>query len=233
MPQSSEQAWNPASGLEGVKAVLFDLSGVLLDDLWAVWQANAKVLEHYTGVWLGLEQFRRRFTLPYWRFYEELGVSHAQARVEANELFKRFYAQVKGRVRLFPEVADVLRLLEARGLMLCVVSQTPRALLAEHLEREGIRSFFRVFIGLEDTTELKPSPEPVQEALVRAGLPEPSAAVYVGDMEEDIIAGRRAGVHTVAVLRLNSYQPWFKVKRQHPDYVVHSLEELSGLFASR
>lgn len=218
-------------GVGKVKAVLFDLSGVLLDDLWAVWWANAKVIEHYKGVWLGLEEFRERFIMPYWRFYEELGIPAAEAKVEANKLFKRFYATVKDRVRLFPKVTGVLGLLRERGLRLCVVSQTPRVFLTEHLEGFGIRGFFEVLIGLEDSNELKPSPKPIQEALLRMAISDSSTAAYVGDMEEDIIAGRRAGLRTIAVLRLNGYQPWFKVKRQRPDHVIHSLEELPGVLS--
>jgi len=232
MPRLSDPAQNAASGTEKVKAVLFDASGVLLDDLWAVWQANAKVAAHFTGATLGLEEFRRRFVLPYWAFYEGLGVPAAEARAEANELFKRFYASVKDQVRLFPEVVEVLRDLRERGLRLGIVSQIPRGFLTEHLERQGIHAFLEVVIGLEDSGELKPSPKPIQEALLRMGLFEPSASAYVGDMEEDVIAGRRAGVRTVAVLRLDGYHPWFKVKRQHPDYVIYSLKELPGIFAS-
>lgn len=72
-----------------VEVVLFDVRGVLLDDLWAVWQANAKVVAHLTGRSLALDEFRRLFMLPYWKFYEELGVRPARARTEANELFAR------------------------------------------------------------------------------------------------------------------------------------------------
>jgi len=49
-----------------------------------------------------------------------------------------------------------------------------------------------------DTTPwAKPHPEPLREAARRLGV-EPSACIYVGDDERDILAGREAGMFTVA-----------------------------------
>jgi len=54
------------------------------------------------------------------------------------------------------------------------------------------------------------------------GLP-PSAVLFVGDFEFDMLAGRRAGVRTV--LLRNPAQ----AASDHADYSVNSLAELRGL----
>jgi len=45
-------------------------------------------------------------------------------------------------------------------------------------------------------------------------------------MEEDITAGKRANVCTIAVSRDSSYHPAWRLKRQNPDFLIHDLEGL-------
>ncbi|RYX88211.1 MAG: HAD family hydrolase [Comamonadaceae bacterium] len=49
----------------------------------------------------------------------------------------------------------------------------------------------------DTTPHAKPHPEPLFEASRRLGVP-PDACIYVGDDERDILAGRAAGMRTVA-----------------------------------
>lgn len=63
--------------------------------------------------------------------------------------------------------------------------------------RGGLRSAAAVLISGDTTAHLKPHPAPLLEAARRIGM-HPGACVYVGDDERDIIAGRAAGMATVA-----------------------------------
>jgi len=54
-----------------------------------------------------------------------------------------------------------------------------------------------VVISGDTTPFAKPHPEPLFEAARRLGIA-PSACVYVGDDERDIVAGHAAGMKTVA-----------------------------------
>jgi len=95
--------------------------------------------------------------------------------------------------RLFPEIAPLLNNLDRKGLLLAVVSSRRLAALQSGLDATGLRSHFPVVIGLEDVTTPKPSPEGLILALERLGVPPPQA-VFVGDSDHDVEAGRRAGV---------------------------------------
>ena len=95
--------------------------------------------------------------------------------------------------RLFPEIAPLLNNLDRKGLLLAVVSSRRLAALQSGLDATGLRSHFPVVIGLEDVTTPKPSPEGLILALERLGVP-PAQAVFVGDSDHDVEAGRRAGV---------------------------------------
>jgi phosphoglycolate phosphatase-like HAD superfamily hydrolase len=54
----------------------------------------------------------------------------------------------------------------------------------------------------------------------------PKKAGYVGDMEEDIVAGKRAGVYTFAVDRSEAYHPICRLKLHDPDYIITDLNDL-------
>jgi HAD superfamily hydrolase (TIGR01509 family) len=95
--------------------------------------------------------------------------------------------------RIFPGIAPLLDKLDRKGLLLAVVSSRRLAALQRGLDASGLRSHFPVVIGLEDVTTPKPSPEGLILALERLGVP-PAQAVFVGDSDHDVEAGRRAGV---------------------------------------
>lgn len=87
------------------------------------------------------------------------------------------------------------------------------------LARLGLR--FDAVVTREDAPP-KPAPDPVWLACRRMGLP-PSATLFVGDFEFDMLAGRRAGVCTV-LLRNHEQR-----SSEHADYTVDSLAEVRGL----
>jgi pyrophosphatase PpaX len=66
------------------------------------------------------------------------------------------------------------------------------------LDRLGLGSWVDVLVGADDTERPKPDPEPL---LYAAGLldAKPPRCVYVGDAVTDVVAGRTAGMATIAV----------------------------------
>ncbi len=93
----------------------------------------------------------------------------------------------------FRGVISVLDGLHRRGYALAVVSSRRRRTLEWGLDATGLRRRFEVLIGLDDVDEPKPSPEGLLKALHGLCVP-PTRAVYVGDSEVDMLAGRRAGM---------------------------------------
>ena len=80
---------------------------------------------------------------------------------------------------------------------------------------------------MDDTDEFKPSPRGIEIALERLGAGS-SNAVYIGDMAEDILAGKRAGVKTAAVL--TGVHRKDKLAREKPDYMLGSVSEVLNIF---
>jgi phosphoglycolate phosphatase len=100
--------------------------------------------------------------------------------------------------RLFPGIAEALAAIEARGLRWGIVTNKAeryaRPLIA--LLGYGLRA--ACIVGGDTTGSTKPDPAPLLYACATLGTP-PAACVYVGDDERDVVAGRAAGMKTVAV----------------------------------
>jgi len=208
--------------------IIFDVSGVLLDDLYAVWKADSEAYEICgIGKIESIEEFKEKFKLPIHEYHRSMGVpDEIVPKLEAE--YRRAYQKYNHTIRIFPEVKDVLRRLRASKINLAVASNIPSDFLKEHLQRFGIDKFFKAVTGQDDCREQKPSPEPILVTL-RKLKADPSFSAYVGDMEEDIIAGKRAGVITVAICRERGYHPCWRLRRQNPDFIISSLWDLMSL----
>ena len=207
------------------KCIVFDASGTIWDDLYVVWRANSAAYKAlgFDG-FETLEEFREKFKLPVPEFHEANGIPPDLIK-QVDMKFREFYPDYASHVRLFPEVKNVLHQLKKIGLLLGIASNIPTIFLKEHLENFKIEEYFTATTGQEDCDEQKPSPKPVSVTLDKLGV-QPSEAIFVGDMEEDIIAGKRANTCTVAISRKESYHPRWRLERQSPDYIVSDLSEL-------
>jgi len=208
-----------------LETIIFDVSGVLLDDLYAVWKADSEAYEICgIGKIESIEEFREKFKLPIHEYHKSMGVpDEVVPRLEAE--YRRAYKKYHHAIRIFPEVKDVLQRLRASKINLAIASNIPSDFLREHLQRFKIDEFFKVVTGQDDCQEQKPSPEPILVTL-RKLKADPNFSAYVGDMEEDIIAGKRANVITIAICRERGYHPCWKLRRQKPNFIISNLRDL-------
>ncbi len=147
------------------------------------------------------------------------GLSSAIDRYHAN------YAQhVLDTTRLFPGMDALLQRLAGRRL--AIVTNKNERLAEAVLKGLGIRSLFSVFLGGETLPEKKPHPRPILYVLERFGLPARQVGL-VGDGLHDVVAGKAAGVVTIAV----SYGVAGRaaLATAGPDYLVDTVEDLNRL----
>jgi pyrophosphatase PpaX len=129
--------------------------------------------------------------------------------------------------RSFQGASDVLKELRRRGYLIAVVTSKSRELGLRGLRLCSLDCLLDSAIFLEDTSFHKPRPEPILAALERLSTPSASA-VYVGDSRHDIVAGRAAGVRTVAALWGPS--PRRELESERPSFVAESITDLLDLF---
>lgn len=183
-----------------IHAVLFDLDGTLIDSAPDLGAAADKM-----RVDRGLP------SLPY-EMYRPMAGAGARGMLgisfgltpespefpDLREEFLRNYEQcMTERTYAFDGVQELVTRLEARPLPWGVVTNKAKR-FTEPLTRQMPLFVGAAAIVSGDTTpHSKPHPAPLLEAAARMGI-DPGVCVYVGDDERDIIAGKAAGMKTVA-----------------------------------
>lgn len=87
----------------------------------------------------------------------------------------------------------------AAGLKIGLVTNDAEEPAHAHLRSAGIARYFHFVSGFDSGHGAKPDPGPLL-AFARAGGLEPGRVAMVGDSRHDLVAGRAAGMRTVAVL---------------------------------
>jgi len=209
-----------------VGAVIFDASGTLVDDSLATWEAFNKFFNLCGLNSLSFETFKEKFCLPCSSFLVKMDVPEKAMR-EFPMVFNQLYLESLNRVKLFADVKECLLALRRSSIKLGLVSATPSELLWPALEKLRLPRFFKLAIG----NAPKPSPLPIYQACEVIGT-SPEHAVYVGDMEQDVICAKRAGAVSIGICRENgSYHDRNRLEAQNPSYVISDLEELLSLVA--
>ncbi|MCE6957818.1 HAD family hydrolase [Cereibacter sphaeroides] len=96
-------------------------------------------------------------------------------------------------------LAPLLGGLRARGLKIGLATNDSEVPARAHLGRHGLTELFDFIAGADSGHGGKPEPGMLLAFADRVGL-EPANVVMVGDSAHDLIAGRAAGMRTVAVL---------------------------------
>ncbi|ROR32285.1 phosphoglycolate phosphatase [Inmirania thermothiophila] len=183
-------------------AVLFDLDGTLLDTAPDMARALNRVLA---------EEGRPPLPFPCIRpvvshggmALVRLGFGIGPEDPAFERLRRRFLdhyaAGLSLETRLFPGMERVLAALEAEGIPWGVVTNKPAWLTEPLLGDLGLAGRAAVVVSGDTLAVRKPDPAPILHALARVGA-DPAAALYVGDAERDVAAGRAAGTTTLVAL---------------------------------
>lgn len=99
--------------------------------------------------------------------------------------------------RLFDGIEDVVGQLEKRGLAWGIVTNKAMRFTDPLMDLLGLSTRAGVIVSGDTTPFAKPHPAPLLHAAESLDLP-PSECVYVGDDHRDIVAGRAAGMDTIA-----------------------------------
>lgn len=168
-------------------AVVWDYDGTLVATRFADEAAVAELVRQDPSARNGVELFWSSEGRP---LVSRVELAWPGRAAEVMPIFSK-----RVRPHRFREIASVLDELRGRGIRLAVVSSRRRDPLDWGLRACDLRRHFESVVALEDVSAPKPDPEGLLLALRRIGVP-PSGAVYVGDSDVDLEAGRRAAVTT-------------------------------------
>lgn len=180
-----------------IKAVLFDIDGVLLDSLYANSRFFQDLLEHHGYERPPLEAFREVFHLTMIDI-----IKHFTKSTDEEEIQKIWEG---GRDHIVPYQLDlvttpedsekVIKLLRQEYTLGVVTSRTkPNIFKIPPMMR--LQEHFSVAVGFEDVENHKPHPDPLLFA-ARALNIAPEEIVYIGDAHTDVLAAKAAGMKII------------------------------------
>lgn len=113
-------------------------------------------------------------------------------------LFLEAYQQrLADESRLFPGMPDLLDAMDSAGKPWGIVTNKPEHLTIDLLQALDLHDRTGCVIGGDSLAVRKPHPDPLLHAADLLAV-DPASCVYVGDNDRDMIAGRAAGMTTIA-----------------------------------
>lgn len=207
----------------GISVLLFDWDGTLVDSAKSSFLTFQKSLQD-VGVDFTREHFEEHFTPDWYRMYEAVGLE-ADRWLLADKLWKEYYPSEP--YTLVEGAHDTLMGLRERGYRLGVVTSGSEWRLQPEIKEFGLTRVFDVVICNEHVQQRKPHPEGLLLACERMGC-EPFACAYVGDVPEDIVAGKGAQMHTIGVR--SGYPTTRRLPESQPDLLLDTISDLLDHF---
>ncbi|MDP1566521.1 MAG: HAD-IA family hydrolase [Polaromonas sp.] len=183
-----------------IEAVLFDLDGTLIDSAPDLGAAADKMRTDRGLPSLPLANYRPMAGAG---ARGMLGVAfgltpeHADFVALKEEFFTNYEACMTERTYAFDGVAELIAQIGFAGLKWGVVTNKSARFTLPLTRQIPLFSTAQTIISGDTTPHAKPHPAPLLEAARQLKV-EPGRCVYVGDDERDIVAGRAAGMPTVA-----------------------------------
>jgi pyrophosphatase PpaX len=206
----------------GFEPILLDLDGTVIDSVALIRESH----RHAVRTVLGEDWEDERLVANVGRpLIEQMAVFDVDRAQELYDVYRKWnHANTSALLLAYDGVEEALRELKADGRRLGIVtSKSHDAVDLAWDVLPTLRELFDVVIAAEDTERHKPDAAPLLEALRRLGAGT-DGACYVGDAPFDMMAGRAAGITTIAVTW--GFFPPHELLSLEPDLVADTPADL-------
>ncbi len=218
--------------LSGIRLVIYDLDGTLIDSTEAIVDTFNIILRD-EGVPLpapGVIQSLIGEPMP--EILKKLLPPERQGEVQRFwDAYIPVYARISPeKTRILPGVPETLRAFKARGLLQSIATQKKCAVATRVLSELGLIGDIDLVCGIDDVAHPKPAPDIVELTLRRLSV-KPGEVVMVDDTTIGLASGKSAGVHTVGVTTGTHGRA--RLLTLEPDCVIDRMDELPRLISSK
>jgi HAD superfamily hydrolase (TIGR01549 family) len=205
------------------RTAIFDLDGTLADTLPLIYEAFDAALRPTVGRRLDDAEIRALFGPPdNYLIREKVGEADYEAAFGRYvEVYEREHERL---VTAFHGIDEVTRRAADAGMKLGVVTGKSRQTALFTLESLGLLPAFDAIYAGDDVERQKPDPEAVIKILHDLGHDPATPGAFIGDSAADVIAGRAAGLTTIAVTW--GVPDHDQLHAAKPDIVVSTMPDL-------
>jgi len=172
-----------------IKAMLFDMDGVLIDSHDAWFNLFNKALEKFENRQVTKEEFDNCIWAK--SFDKVCGKYFEMPTVELREYYGNEYDNLRKDLKEMDGANKTLAKL--KGIKLVVVSNTQNDLCSEILKDLGLLKYFDLILGGDEVENGKPAPDILYKALEMLKL-EKEEVLFIGDTVWDKMAAEKAGI---------------------------------------
>ena len=207
-----------------IRAVIFDLDGVLVDSE-QVWDAaRRRLTQDSGGRWSesATQDMMGMSSIEWSRYmHEELGVKMPPEEISA-AVVKRMEGLYREHLPLIPGAREAVERVAARW-PLGLASSANRPVIEVVLELSDLGGFFETTVSSEEVARGKPAPDVYLEAAQRLRV-DPALCAAVEDSSSGILSAHAAGMRVVTIP--NRTFPPSEEALSAADAVIASLQEL-------
>ncbi|GAA5217603.1 hexitol phosphatase HxpB [Corallincola platygyrae] len=190
-----------------IKAVIFDMDGVIVDSepLWRM--AESKVFNDF-GIPITEEMcfqttgLRIDEVVNYWRQRYEFSAPNADVE---NAIMDQVITEIQTQSEPMPGAVELITALNQSEIPLAVCSSSPSILIETVLERFSISEKFQTFASAEHLNFGKPHPEVYLKGAQQLGL-KPQHCLAIEDSVNGVIAAKAARMTAVAIPESSEYE---------------------------
>ncbi len=180
-----------------MKAVFFDMDGVLIDSFQAWFSTLNALLKHFgKKQWSSEEFIQRAWAKP----FEDVAAEFFKG-IDLNKIAEFYYGHLTGyakKVKVFPVAPRLLSELQKRNITIAVVSNSYHQITELMLKAAKLYDYCDLIIGGNEVKQGKPAPDMILLALKKLHLKK-NEVIFIGDTIYDITAGKSAGVRTIGI----------------------------------
>jgi beta-phosphoglucomutase family hydrolase len=208
-----------------IKALLFDLDGVIIDSgdfHFKAWQSFcARFNRNIT-----YEEFKKGFGQTNKDILNDIlqkALTDEEIQHYSDEKETIFRNLAKGKIRLIPGARAFIKNMKKNKAVMGLVSSTPRANIDFILKEIQLADYFDAIISSEDVQAGKPSPECYLKAACQLHV-KPEECIVFEDAIPGVQAAINAGMQCIAI---TTTQPAEKLPQA--TYIIHSWKQVLNL----
>lgn len=209
-----------------LKAIIFDMDGVIADSEPANIEANDRVLrycniqapEHYFEQFFGnthehlWNHIRNEFHLPL-------------STEECIKMYKDYLAEIlkEEKLRPIPGVIDLIKHFHEEGFVLAVASSNLPEIIKSNIEKLGLSPYFTALVSGKNCKRGKPFPDVFLKAAEELHCA-PEECLVIEDSTNGVLAAKAAGMACIGFAN-----PAFASQNIHEaDYIVSDFKDVTG-----